>query len=132
MFTYSYTDEYGLFVAPYERDDAPDQPLHIDQLPPHLRERYGRCRFDTVSFAEAEHVQPWEFGECVGWDAAGAYLTADYKSVRPIPNSEVDFHDLALEAKRHLPPELKNVRFEEPEEPKPKPRRKKKGGADGA
>lgn len=135
LFVYSYETEDTFFVYPYERRGVPPEPVHIDQLPPQLREAYGRLRLDSVSFAEAEHVQPWEFGPCVAGVEVGAYLTADLTAVRPIPGHEEDFHDLCLEAKKYLPPGLKNVRFEEPpgrERPKKKgkPRGKKKEGDD--
>jgi hypothetical protein len=135
LFTFEYDEdysEYAFWVQPYARTHVPAQPLHIDQLPPRLRKAYRRVRFDALRFAEAEHVQPWEFGVCDGWGASAAYITADFSTVRPVPGSEEDFHALCLEAKKHLPPELKNLRFEEPEEePKPRrraPRRRKKSG----
>jgi hypothetical protein len=131
VFIYEFADQEAFcpeIVPPYERTRVPKQPLHIDQLPPRLREAYGRFRFDSIHFAEAEWIQPWEYAECDSWDGAGAYLSADRKSVRPIPGTEEEFHDLCLEAKQYLPPELKNIRFEEP--PKKPRRRKKKGDAD--
>src|SRR5690242_3867236 len=83
---------YVFFIQPYARTSVPAQPLHIDQLPPRLREAYGRFRFDSLRFAEAEHVQPWEFAVCDGWgDSGAAYLTADLKTVRPCPGHERGF-----------------------------------------
>jgi hypothetical protein len=136
LFVYGYQTEGSFFAYPYERLGVPPEPVHIDQLPPPLRQACGRIRLDSVSFAEAEHVQPWEFGPCVAWAEVAAYLTADFTAVRSVPGREEHFHDLCLEAKKYLPPGLKNVRFEEPEEePKPKrraPRRRKKGDADAS
>jgi hypothetical protein len=138
LFVFDYDEEYegyAFWVLPYARTAVPARPLHIDQLPPRLREAYGQFRFDALRFAETEHIQPWEFAVCDGWGASAAYITADFSTVRPVPGSEHDFHALCLEAQKHLPPALKNLRFEGPEEePKPKgraPRRRKKGADDG-
>jgi hypothetical protein len=138
LFTFEYDvnyGEYGFWVQPYARTAVPERPLHIDQLPPRPREAYGRLRLDALCFAEAEHVQPWEFAVCDGWGSSVAYITADLSTVRAVPGSEEAFRTLGLEARKHLPPELKNLRFEGPEEaPKQKKqaqRRRKKGANDG-
>jgi hypothetical protein len=137
LFVFDYDAEYGEHVfwhQPYARTAVPPHPLHIDQLPPRLREAYGQFRFDSLRFAEAEHVQPWEFAVCLGWGDGVAYITADFSTVRFVPDNEQDFHALVIESKKHLPPELKNLHFEELEGPEPKkraPRRRNKGADDG-
>jgi hypothetical protein len=137
LFAFEYEEhfEYSFFAQPYTRTDVPARPLHIDQLPPQLREAYGRLRFDALRFAEAEHVQPLEFAACDAWggEAWPIYLSGDCTTVRPVPGREQEFQALCEEVKGHLPPELKNLRFEGLEEPKPKrraPRRRKKGADD--
>jgi hypothetical protein len=56
--------------GPYGREQVPDRPVHIDQLPPDLRREVKRMRFDTLRFTETPHIQPLEHGPCVSWEAA--------------------------------------------------------------
>jgi hypothetical protein len=67
----------------YERRQVPKQPLHIDQLPPRVREAVGRVCFDGLDFRKADVFQPVELTECSTWDAA--YLAGDGKTVKPAP-----------------------------------------------
>jgi hypothetical protein len=72
--------------GPYGRTARPLQPLHVDQLPPDVRELVKQMRFDNLSFAQATHVQPVEHAECVSWESA--YLDVTGKKIRPIPGRE--------------------------------------------
>lgn len=67
----------------YGRLLTPSRPLHIDQLPPDLREVALRVRLNDLCFAETPHVQPCEWGEVSCENAA--YLTSDGRTIRRIP-----------------------------------------------
>src|SRR5262245_29247278 len=46
--------------GPYGRTRVPRQPVHVDQLPPGVREAVSRTRFDGLCFADTPHIQPLE------------------------------------------------------------------------
>ena len=66
--------------GPYGREVIPARPVHLDQLPPSLREAVGHMRFPTLCFAETPHLQPVEHARCVSWQSA--FLTADGRAIR--------------------------------------------------
>jgi hypothetical protein len=90
LFEYSHLTENWI-SGPYGRVARPLQPLHVDQLPPDVREPVKQMRFDKLSFAEATHLQPVEHTECVSWEAA--WLDVTGKKVRPMPGREGDYAD---------------------------------------
>ncbi len=94
LFEYSHLTENWI-SGPYGRVARPLKPLHVDQLPPDVRELVKQMRFDKLSFAEAAHVQPVEHTECVSWEAA--WLDVTGKKVRPIPGREEDYADAVSE-----------------------------------
>jgi hypothetical protein len=88
LFSYSHlTDNW--ISGPYGRVSRPAQPLHIDQLPPRIREAVKAMRFDSLSFAETPHIQPVEHAECESWESA--YLDVTGKHIRPIPGKEEEY-----------------------------------------
>ncbi|HXG09255.1 MAG TPA: hypothetical protein VNK04_05645 [Gemmataceae bacterium] len=89
LFHYSHLCENWI-SGPYGRQEQPARPLHIDQLPPELRELVGRLRFATLCFAQTPHIQPAEFTECVSWEPA--YLSADGRTIRPLSMSLDDLN----------------------------------------
>jgi hypothetical protein len=105
-------------TGPYGRAMVPGVPLHIDQLPPSLREAVSRIRFDGLRFAETVHIQPCELGpvEC---DNA-AYLTVDGRTIRPIegryPDAYRQFHEWLTNKKRDW---LQGITVEPPRRPGP-------------
>jgi hypothetical protein len=111
LFVYEYGQFSYDFIDPYERDWQPAQPIHIDQLPPRLRELCSQVRFDSFCFVLMEHLQPLEFTGCSIW-AGAAYLSSDLSTVRPVPGEENDYLEVVREAQENLPPALENVRFE--------------------
>jgi hypothetical protein len=140
LFSYQYHGEEGLasgsFIGPYTREEKPAKPLHVDQLPPDLREVCKQVRFDSICFAEMKYLQPAEFLPCDGWSGVG-YFTSDGNAVRPLPGREEEYHDFYWQFKGRLEQDLEGVRFEGLEEPdkpdKPKrrqgkPRRKRSDG----
>jgi hypothetical protein len=86
----------GLFVydhlcenwtsGPYGRVRIPRAPLHIDQLPPAVREQVLRVRFQTLCFQDTPHIQPVEHMQCNSWEQD--YLTADGKERRDMATHE--------------------------------------------
>jgi hypothetical protein len=75
--------------GPYGRQQQPTQPLHVDQLPPALRNQLKQVCFDTLSFADSPYVQPVEHTPCESWESA--WLDATGKRVRPLPGREDDY-----------------------------------------
>jgi hypothetical protein len=90
LYSYSHLTENWI-SGPYGRVRRPAQPLHVDQLPPRLREAVQTMRFDSLSFAETPHIQPVEHAECVSWETA--YLDVAGKHIRPIPGKEAEYAD---------------------------------------
>ena len=86
----------GLFVydhlcenwtsGPYGRARFPRSPLHVDQLPPAVREQVRQVRFPTICFQDTTHIQPVEHMECTSWEQD--YLTADGKERRAMDTHE--------------------------------------------
>jgi hypothetical protein len=77
--------------GPYGCAARPVQPLHVDQLPPEVRNLVKGMRFANLSFAQAPHVQPIEHTDCASWEAA--WLDVTGKKVRPVPGREDDYAD---------------------------------------
>jgi hypothetical protein len=128
LFYYAYDEELDL-AALYDRFAIPETPLHVDQLPPALRQRCKRIRFRGLDFARDEHIQPLEHGPCAFWyDEIEAYLACDGKTVRPIPGKEARFADFCREFREQYPEEATELLFEgmPPEQPG-QPRRPKEG-----
>jgi hypothetical protein len=82
--------EHGLFVynhlcenwvsGPYGCHEIPATPLHVDQLPPHLRALVSEMRFHSLSFAQTPHIQPVEHDTTTSWESA--YLSSDGLTIR--------------------------------------------------
>jgi hypothetical protein len=72
--------------GPYGRERCPQQPVHIDQLPPEIREQIKSMRFDSLRFTDTPHIQPVEHAECISWE--GAWMDVTGKHIRPIPGQE--------------------------------------------
>jgi hypothetical protein len=129
IFFYDYDDGYFDPISPYKRMGVPKTPLHVDQLPPPLRQQAKQARLEQVDFALHELVQPLEQYECVCWyeEHRVAYLCSDGKTVRPIPGREDRFADFCKQFCKENPKEAKKLVFEGPQEKpkKPRPRRRK-------
>jgi hypothetical protein len=91
--------QYGIFEychltenwisGPYGRERVPALPLHIDQLPPRLRENLGQLRLEGVRFTETPYLQPVEHTECASWESA--WLDVTGQRIRPIPGKEEEY-----------------------------------------
>ncbi|HEY7312693.1 MAG TPA: hypothetical protein VH643_25230 [Gemmataceae bacterium] len=122
---------YGLEFDPigtYGVTGTPKTPLHVDQLPPELRQRWKEIRFRTVDFSQIMALQPLEYGPCVYWyeEDRVAYLCSDDKTVRPIPGMEHRFAEFCKQFREENPEEAKQFIFEEPQEKLKKPRRRRR------
>jgi hypothetical protein len=90
LFCYGHLTENWI-SGPYGREQVPERPVHVDQLPPDLRRQVKQIRFDTLRFSETPHIQPVEHGPCESWEAA--YLDVTGKRIRPIPGMEDMYPD---------------------------------------
>jgi hypothetical protein len=91
LFSYSHLTENWI-SGPYGRVSRPAQPIHIDQLPPRIREAVKAMRFDLLSFAETPHIQPVEHADCASWESA--YMDVTGKHIRPIPGKEAEYAEI--------------------------------------
>jgi hypothetical protein len=116
LFSYEYGEDYGPLL-PYDRSHVPALPLHVDELPPAVRNRIKQLRFDTLDFADSERLQPLEFFPCVFSYDPGAYLCADGETVRPVPGREDEFVAFCQELRINDPELARRLHFEGPEPP---------------
>jgi hypothetical protein len=93
LFRYDHLTENWI-SGPYGRTRVPLRPLHVDQLPPQLRDLVKRVRFD-IRFAESQHIQPVEHGKCNSWESAWLDVTGTH--IRPIPGREEDYGEAYAE-----------------------------------
>jgi hypothetical protein len=82
LFSYSHLCENWI-SGPYGRKRVPLQPVHIDQLPPAVRQLVTQMRFPHLCFGEVPHIQPVEHDICVSWESA--FLSSDGTTIRRIP-----------------------------------------------
>jgi hypothetical protein len=111
LFAYDH-DDYGWINQPYQRVGEPAQPLHIDQLPPAIRDAVSRVRFPSLSFAEAMRLQPCEKLPCDTYPGVCAYLTAEGGIVRAVPGRESAYREEYEAIKEDLPEEMRGYRFD--------------------
>jgi hypothetical protein len=126
MYSYANLDDSIVQIAPYRRTINPENPLHLDQLPPALRQQARQFRFDKFDFVQSQLVQPLEEFPCVFWYEEGsvAYLCSDGKTVRPIPGKEDQFAEFCKQFRKEYPKEAKQYIFEEPQQKTRKPRKR--------
>ena len=133
LFYYSFNDFAASTVEPYERGLPPEQPIHVDQLPPELRQRVRTICFKNMDFSKQELIQPLEQYECDFWNEyyLVAYLGSDGKTIRPVPGKENLFADFCIDFQRENPEEAKKYRFQAPQPEMRNPRRRRKENNDG-
>src|SRR5439155_22540426 len=97
-------DDYDVLLEPYRRTVTPEQPLHVDQLPPALRAKCGEVRFFDVRFDEVEALQPFDYDldDARSWaiydpNETPAFVCGDGGTVRPVPGLEATFADFVRE-----------------------------------
>jgi hypothetical protein len=90
VFYYNHlTDNW--IAGPYGRSELPARPIHVDELPPAVRQQVKRTRFEGLCFTDTPHIQPLEHGNCECWE--GAYVDVTGKHIRPVPGREGDYAD---------------------------------------
>jgi hypothetical protein len=125
--TYVLCNTVGLYYFDYENQvipigvyflvQVPESPLHVDQLPPELRQRCRSIQFD-VRFDQIEQLQPLEFIPCDFWNQeSDAYLCGDGKTVKPVPGRESHFARFVRRCRGELAAWTKDLVFEGPMEP---------------
>jgi len=105
LYSYSYGDSGSADpIERYARLKIPEQPLHVDQLPPAMRRLVWLVVFEKVNFADAPYLQPIEVVKCVYWYSSRvAYVSADGITVRPIRGQEARFREFVDDLRRHWP-----------------------------
>src|SRR5262249_23948581 len=74
LFEYHHLCDNGI-AGPYGLFHRPARPLHVDQLPPDIRQAVDRFRLANLRFPETLHLQPLEFA--LGYAYHDEYLTLD-------------------------------------------------------
>jgi len=69
--------------GPYIRLSVPERPLHVDQLPPPVRDVVTAVRFDGLTFAEERAIQPAEQYLCASEQSEFLTLGGERKSFPP-------------------------------------------------
>lgn len=133
MFVYEYIDRMCQLAEytqwPYTLTHEPDNPVHVDQLPPRLRTLFKAIHLNQSRFQDNDLLQPSEHIECYCWnpEADVAYLAADEKTVKPIPGKEERFAQFVSEFRQRFPDEANQFVFEGPQEKPKDPRRPPQG-----
>jgi hypothetical protein len=112
FFLYDYGESFDP-IDVYARRVVPPRPVHVDQLPPAVRDGCKLIRL-PVAFAAAERVQPLDFFECGYWyveDRAG-YVAADGVTVRPLPGKLEQFAESVRQFREEYPDEAARYQFE--------------------
>jgi hypothetical protein len=122
FFYYNYIDAddpEGL-VIPYTLWGVPEPPLHVDELPPQVRQQCARCCLESAVFGSEEYLQPIEltsgYWQCWSDDEC-AFLTTDKSSVRPIPGREAKYSEFQQTGAKELKSRRKGVRIEGIDQP---------------
>ena len=112
FFLYDYGESFDP-IDVYERRVVPPRPVHVDQLPPEVRDGCKRLRL-PVTFAAAERVQPLDYSECSYWyeEERAGYVAADGVTVRPLPGREAKFVESVRRFREEYPDLAARYRFE--------------------
>jgi len=106
------------FVDTYDRVAVPKRPLHLDQLPPKLRNNVAKCALSMVDFAKEEELQVLELVACdLYWNEAVGCFAPGHKEIRPIPGKEKEYQA----ALRSLRQENPDFQFADPAAPAKNP-----------
>jgi hypothetical protein len=83
LFVYRHDDRFENWISgPYFRERAPSSALHVDQLPPALRDYVSRMLLDCLTFREESRIQPVELTPCDSWQSEFVTLDGEQK---PMP-----------------------------------------------
>jgi hypothetical protein len=89
VFTYCDCDDRRRL---YERLAQPRRLLHIDQLPPALRQQIAQVRYRSLCFADTPSVLPLAHHAVLAYWPA--YLDAATRTIRPVPGHERGYADV--------------------------------------
>jgi hypothetical protein len=103
IFVYELDADYASYESPYRLVGVPAKPIHVDQLPPALRQMFKRVHLDKISFPEARLLQLYEHVACSTWGTPRAYLASDGVTLRPVPGREHEVAEFIDEIKVNEP-----------------------------
>ena len=90
---YVYRAHESFYIPePYGRVAQPTDPLDASDIPSHLR-AVAEQRMLPHCFADDTYIQPIEHLDCHAW-SAGAYLSEDGSTLRPIPGDSANATEL--------------------------------------
>jgi hypothetical protein len=120
LYFFNYMDDFTppgpYYIAPYHRVTAPEAPLHVDQLPPDLRDACRRVQLD-VRFDQVERVQPMDLLPCDWREDRPVYICDDGKTVKPMPGREGEFARCVHEMREKNPELAAKLVFDGPAGP---------------
>jgi hypothetical protein len=122
LFCYGYGNDWSGIAAAYERELSPENPRHIDQVPPAVRAVFNKLHLKGLRFVNDRLVQPCEHGHCHFYyeDETTGYLARDGVTVRPLPGRErhflEDYEGNREQLAKYQPELLQRLRFELPRE----------------
>jgi hypothetical protein len=124
LYVYTYPEDdwseqfLNTVALPYRLTHQPDQPLHVDQLPPNVRAEMESISLPGVHFGGGAVVQPVGVASGVPWYSytaeLSAYLDLDGVTVRVIPGREDHFSQDLDVLVSNLGEEASRLRFDPP------------------
>jgi hypothetical protein len=87
---------WNTLAYPYERRCVPAQPVHVDQLPPDVRQAVKQVVLN-VRFGDAPLIQPAEHLPCDSWEPA--YVDCTGKRLRAVPGKEKEYAEAYADLK---------------------------------
>jgi hypothetical protein len=107
FFVYWYMDLPEPVLAAYSGKVVPDQAIHVDELPPTVRQFVSKATLPGANFATDDEVQPIGQVDCFYYsEDEVAFLTAGEKEARPVPGREARYRE-ALPTLRAQYPQLR-------------------------
>jgi hypothetical protein len=79
---------WNALAFPYERLSVPAQPIHVDQLPPDIRQVVKQVVLN-LRFRDTPHIQPAEHLPCECSEPA--YVDSTGTRLRPVPGKEKEY-----------------------------------------
>jgi hypothetical protein len=132
LFLFEYRERWSGTISAYHWLCRPNDPRHVEFMPPAYRKACKQFRFETLDFRETDRIQILEHlppdALVLPWEGCRAYEASDQKTIRPIPGREGEFAAFVHEFQR-MNPEAKAV-FDGPGVP-PVPRKRKRGRKGG-
>ena len=67
LFSYEQRHELHGLPTPYTRNQQPEQPLKLEELPEDIQDLISWTWFEELRFQDTEMIQPIEYTECDTW-----------------------------------------------------------------